>query len=316
MSASDLSGKIDFDDSEESLKKKIKQAYSLDGEVEQNGLMAMLKYVLFRYLHSKGKVLDVPRAEKFGGPQSFKTYEEAEEAFIKKELASGDLKTAITKILTEFLSPLRKVCEENKKLLKEAYPPKEGEEEANQDTKGKENKKRGKNKPKELTPYLIDIRVGQIVEIEQHPKSEKLFVEKIDVGEETPRTIISGLAAHYKLEELKGKKLLVMCNLKSVDIGKLGIVSHGMVIASKKVHEEKEIVKLVEVPENAVVGEKVTWSNLEKQEPEQVVKVDKLQKILKQLSSNEHGKPVFNGTHICQTTVGDCHSPLNNALLS
>lgn len=51
----------------------------------------------------------------------------------------------------------------------------------------------------------LDLRVGKIVSVENHPDAERLYVEKIDVGEEEPRTIISGLRAHYTLEEMQGR---------------------------------------------------------------------------------------------------------------
>jgi len=153
------------------------------------------------------------------------------------------------------------------------------------------------------------------LEIEKHPKSDRLYVEKIDVGEEKPRTIISGLAEHYTLEELKGRKLLVMCNLKSNDIGKLGIISDGMVVASSLEIDGNHTVKLVDVPEHSKVGEKVTWSGLEKQDPEVLLKADRLKKILKLLSSNGDGKAVFSTNHVCLTSSGDCTSPLKNSVL-
>ena len=62
---------------------------------------------------------------------------------------------------------------------------------------------------------MLDVRVGQIVDAWEHPDSEKLWCERIDVGEEEPREIASGLRAYYSTaEELKGRKVLVVCNLK------------------------------------------------------------------------------------------------------
>ncbi len=42
----------------------------------------------------------------------------------------------------------------------------------------------------------------------------RLFCEEIDVGEEAPRNIASGLVPHYSLDEMKGRRVVVMCNLK------------------------------------------------------------------------------------------------------
>ena len=331
MSASDTSGKIDFDDSEEEIRKKVKKAYSLDGEVHQNGLLAMLKYVLFRYLHSQAKPLHIPRAQKFGGPQTFSSYQETENAFKNKELASGDLKAAIADLLVQFLSPLRQFCKENQLLLSQAYPSstlqaeekkEEGKGEGKKGGKKGEEKKEGKKKggeKKEVNIYEVDVRVGEVVQVEKHPKSERLYVEKIEVGEEKPRTIVSGLAEYYTLEELKGRKLLVMCNLKAADIGKLGVVSEGMVVAASLEVEGKKLVKLVDVPKESKAGERVKWGdllpppNLPLSLPP--LKPDKLKKILSLLSSDSHGRALFQATHVCHTSSGECTSPLKNALL-
>ena len=62
---------------------------------------------------------------------------------------------------------------------------------------------------------MLDVRVGRIVEAWEHPDSEKLWCERIDVGEEEPREIASGLRAHYaSAEQLTDRKVLVVCNPK------------------------------------------------------------------------------------------------------
>merc|ERR1711974_527487 len=106
MSATKKDSKIDFDDTPSLIKKKIKQAYSRDGEIEGNGLLAMLKHILFHYLESKSAKFEVKRPEKYGGNLSFSNYEEVEEAFTSGKLVSGDLKPAITALLAEFLTLL------------------------------------------------------------------------------------------------------------------------------------------------------------------------------------------------------------------
>lgn len=44
-------------------------------------------------------------------------------------------------------------------------------------------------------PHRLDIRVGKIVEVSKHPDADSLYVEKIDLGEAVPRTIVSGLTS-------------------------------------------------------------------------------------------------------------------------
>lgn len=48
----------------------------------------------------------------------------------------------------------------------------------------------------------LDIRVGYIIEVQKHENADSLFVEKVDVGEPEPRTVVSGLAKYLKMEEL------------------------------------------------------------------------------------------------------------------
>ena len=65
-----------------------------------------------------------------------------------------------------------------------------------------------------------------------HPEADKLFCEEIDVGEDDgPRQIASGLREHYTLEEMQGRKVIVVCNLKAAKI--VGFNSNGMVLAAK-----------------------------------------------------------------------------------
>ena len=55
----------------------------------------------------------------------------------------------------------------------------------------------------ELTISRLDIRVGVITEVQKHPDADSLYVEKIDVGEEQPRTVVSGLVKYIPLEEMQ-----------------------------------------------------------------------------------------------------------------
>ncbi len=75
----------------------------------------------------------------------------------------------------------------------------------------------------------LDIRVGKIIEVEEHPNASKLYVLKVDLGEEV-RTIVAGLRPYYSKEELKGKKGIFIANLKPAVIR--GIESNGMILAA------------------------------------------------------------------------------------
>ena len=75
----------------------------------------------------------------------------------------------------------------------------------------------------------IQLKVGKVIKCEKHPNADKLVVSQIDVGEETPRQIVSGIADVYSPEEFVGKKVIVVTNLKPAKLR--GVESQGMVLA-------------------------------------------------------------------------------------
>ena len=74
----------------------------------------------------------------------------------------------------------------------------------------------------------VDFRVATVVHAEAIPKAKKLLKLEVDIGEK--RTIVAGIAASYTPEELVGKQVIVVANLKPVKL--MGIESNGMVIAA------------------------------------------------------------------------------------
>src|SRR3989344_9306460 len=97
----------------------------------------------------------------------------------------------------------------------------------------------------------LDLRVGKIIEIEEHPNADKLFVMKVDLGEgkSKERTIVAGLRGHYKKEELEGKKAIFVANLEPVKLR--GVESNGMILAAVS-EDRKEVVFLK--PEKEVIA--------------------------------------------------------------
>lgn len=76
----------------------------------------------------------------------------------------------------------------------------------------------------------LDIRVAQVVWIDDHPDADKLYQMKVDVGEDEPRSIVAGLKAFYKKEEMLNRKVLCLKNLKPRKLR--GIKSEGMLLAA------------------------------------------------------------------------------------
>ncbi len=75
----------------------------------------------------------------------------------------------------------------------------------------------------------VALRVGRILEAEQVPKSKKLLKLLVDLGEESKRQILSGIAEHYTPEQLVGKSIVVVANLKPAQF--MGLESQGMILA-------------------------------------------------------------------------------------
>ena len=75
----------------------------------------------------------------------------------------------------------------------------------------------------------LDLVVGKILEVNDHPDADRLLVFKVDIGSET-RTIVSGIKEFYKKEDLVGKNIAVIKNLKPVKMR--GILSEGMLLAA------------------------------------------------------------------------------------
>lgn len=78
----------------------------------------------------------------------------------------------------------------------------------------------------------LDLRVGTIIAAEQHPDADKLLRFDVDLGEEKPRQIISGIAEFFNPAELVGKKVVVVVNLPPRKLR--GLVSHGMILTAEK----------------------------------------------------------------------------------
>ncbi|MDY4592015.1 MAG: methionine--tRNA ligase [Eubacteriales bacterium] len=76
----------------------------------------------------------------------------------------------------------------------------------------------------------VQLKVGTIVECEKVPKADKLLCSKVDLGEGSLRTIVSGIAKYYTPEEMVGKQVVVVTNLKPVKLR--GIESQGMVLCA------------------------------------------------------------------------------------
>jgi methionyl-tRNA synthetase len=86
----------------------------------------------------------------------------------------------------------------------------------------------------------VDLRVGQVLTAERVPKSDKLLLMTIDIGEEKPRQVLAGIAQYYEPEKLINRKVVVVANLKPRKLR--GYESQGMVVAASFGEEGRPVV--------------------------------------------------------------------------
>lgn len=99
----------------------------------------------------------------------------------------------------------------------------------------------------------FDLRVAEILEVEDVEGADKLFKLKVDLGTET-RVLVAGLKGYYTKQELEGKRVIVFCNLEPRKIR--GIESKGMVLAA--VNDDESEVKLLQPDGVVELGSRVS----------------------------------------------------------
>jgi methionyl-tRNA synthetase len=141
---------------------------------------------------------------------------------------------------------------EEKKKVEEKKTEQTGAKDAGQEKAGPQQvstQSAAEEKPvAERFAEKVDIRVAEITKVEQHPEADKLYVETINLGGGEERTIVSGLVPYYEVDELLGKRILLVYNLKPAKLR--GIKSDGMLLAAEKEGEEsRETIEVLHLPE-------------------------------------------------------------------
>lgn len=262
MSSSEEESKIDLLDSKEDVKKKLKKAFCEPGNIQNNGVLSFVKYVLFP-LHGE---FCIKRDPKWGGDKVYTLFEEVEKDFAAELVHPGDLKASVEVALNKLLEPIRKKFEmpELRKLTNSAYPDPSKNKSGGKGTKAGGGGGGG-GEDDELAPSRLDIRVGKVVSVEKHPDADSLYLEKIDVGEPEPRTVVSGLVAYVAQEDLQDRMVLVLCNLKPQKMR--GIESQAMLLCAA-IEGEPRRVEPLDPPEGASPGERVFVEGYESGKPD------------------------------------------------
>jgi aminoacyl tRNA synthase complex-interacting multifunctional protein 1 len=153
---------------------------------------------------------------------------------------------------------------------------------------------------------VLDIRIGLIQKAWEHPTADSLLCELIDVGEAQPRSIASGLRAYYSPEDIIGKYVLVICNLKARTM--MGFSSHGMVLCasravvdpteSSKTKKEVELM-IVESTKPIIPGTRLAFGTLEgiPESESKVAKKKLAEQVLPFLQTNDEGCLLWKGNN-------------------
>ncbi len=99
----------------------------------------------------------------------------------------------------------------------------------------------------------VDMRVGLVQAAERVRKSDKLLQLRVDIGEAEPRTILAGIAEAYTPEELVGRRVAVVANLKPRKM--MGRISQGMVVAASRGRDQP---LLAGFPDETPVGARLS----------------------------------------------------------
>jgi len=90
----------------------------------------------------------------------------------------------------------------------------------------------------------VEMKVGKILSVEDHPNADKLVVMRVDLGEGQPRTLVAGLKPYYAKADLVGKLIVVVTNLDPARLR--GVESRGMLLAAQ--HADSVVVLTLDKP--------------------------------------------------------------------
>ncbi|XP_062612732.1 tyrosine--tRNA ligase, cytoplasmic-like, partial [Saccostrea cucullata] len=135
-----------------------------------------------------------------------------------------------------------------------------------------------------------------------HPDAESLYVETVDVGEEKPRTVVSGLAGLYPMEDLHQRLGVFLCNLKAVKMR--GVESQAMLMCASV--DEPRAVEPLDPPQGSAPGDRVVFEGFEDGTPEEELKPKKKvwEKLQVDLRVDGDSKAEWQG-HIMKTKLGN-----------
>lgn len=137
----------------------------------------------------------------------------------------GDISLLFSKLDDDFVSSLKDRFAGSQEERKEKKENRKEEKKMNNNNAVTENETTAHQFERRVT-----LKVARIAEVEKHPNGDLLYILHLDDGTEEGRTIVSSIVPYYKAEELDGKKIIVVANLKPANFR--GVKSCGMLLAA------------------------------------------------------------------------------------
>ncbi len=132
----------------------------------------------------------------------------------------------------------------------------------------------------------LDLRVAEVLDVKDHPNADKLYMLNLDLGKLGKRVIVAGMKPYYSREELIGKRIIIVYNLKPAKIR--GVKSNGMLLAAE---DGKGTCSLLD-PKDANPGSEVIIEGISKN-PEKVLEFDDFKDV--KMIIDENQKAIYNG---------------------
>ena len=133
----------------------------------------------------------------------------------------------------------------------------------------KEKAEKEKTDSEKIFSSSVDLRVAKITGIKQHPEAEKLYIETLDAGDGEPRQIVSGLVPYYREDELLGRNIVLVYNLKPAKLR--GEESRGMLLAAEGPGNTVEVI----FADNAKPGDRVAPEGFDPPDEIKRISIDK-----------------------------------------
>eukprot|EP00095_Tigriopus_kingsejongensis_P011231 snap_masked-scaffold836_size90567-processed-gene-0.8 protein:Tk11231 transcript:snap_masked-scaffold836_size90567-processed-gene-0.8-mRNA-1 annotation:"tyrosine--trna cytoplasmic" len=267
------------------------------GGVDQRKIFTYAeKYLPQLGFAKRAHLMNPMRKPENGGNSEYANFGELQTDFGANQIHPADLKASVETYLNELLAPIRKKFDtpELKALTEKAYPPPVKVKPGKANTAGAATD--------ELIPSRLEIKIGKVVEVSLHPDAESLYVEKIDLGEAVPRTIVSGLVSFVPIDEMKDRLVVVLCNLKPAKLK--GIESKGMVLCASR--DDPKEVEPLSAPPGSEVGDKVFVEGYENQQPDEQLNPKKKvwEKLAVDLKTSADGKAQWQGNNLVSAKGG------------